>query len=751
MEKLSDMNFNIKGTQVYQEKEAVNIYEDSHSFPEEKKEELSEFILNLISNSNLTSPRLLDAGVGDGTFVIIPLIKKCYKKCKKIEIIGFDNSEEMLKKLKCNLEKLKEELNDGEVNTDSLLNSNFLYVEAKFGSVSFKVYKVNLDNPDEFKRFQELKNNFDVCAAFSILHHLINWRIGLINLLKLLKDEGYFIFNEWKHDIAILDGNFEKLEELKNFYKSNSNKLKLYNFMEKFSKKRNEIILWNPEISASNYDVVKSALKYFSEENTSLSLEWEHEFDINKLINNQGYTYFWWGLTKEDIKELISNFNLPNKIDIKMGIEVFAFKIKDKINLTKYLLNENLEFNPLIQKVQSLLYIPKDIIDPNKQYKILKDFIGLVSTHSVFIPQTKCVFSTYWTLQEKLRGSWSKEMPLCLISISPFNENELCKILSIWLLYFGYTGKVGLKMTDFIFKMLPQKPIIVIKKSKNNQPNLKILKDKQNKIIELHISLSMNLINWGKYENEIKEMKNKIKNNIDEIKFHKLKGNVVIVNWAEINPFIEKYKSNWNVNSLVNRNNIQTFKNGITEELREIFNELKVSESYLDKFLDLLILLSLPLYNYLTHIVYISSEVFKDEKGNQGFGGIILGEDLSKISEEEVKCRWILARKVVNVIYSQFGIAEYSEKVRQEILQKGLRAAIASIMARNMSHNPISHALGYILKELKDNIDNRNSLNYLEQEQLYQFLEYLKARTDFIAEVTTYWREIPWLEQLTLL
>jgi SAM-dependent methyltransferase len=216
MEKLSDMNFNIKGTQVYQEKEAVNVYEDSHYFPESVKEKLSQFILDLISNHQ--SPRLLDAGVGDGAILIIPLIKKCYESGQKIEIIGFDNSEEMLKKLKCNLEKLKKELNDGEINTNSSLNSNFLYLEAKFGSVSFKVYKVNLDNPDEFESFQELENKFDVCTAFSILHHLINWRIGLINLLKLLKDGGYFIFNEWKHDIAILDGNFEELEDLKNFY-----------------------------------------------------------------------------------------------------------------------------------------------------------------------------------------------------------------------------------------------------------------------------------------------------------------------------------------------------------------------------------------------------------------------------------------------------------------------------------------------------------------------------------------------------
>jgi hypothetical protein len=97
-------------------------------------------------------------------------------------------------------------------------------------------------------------------------------------------------------------------------------------------------------------------------------------------------------------------------------------------------------------------------------------------------------------------------------------------------------------------------------------------------------------------------------------------------------------------------------------------------------------------------------------------------------------------------MYSQFGIAEYSEKVRQEILQKGLRAAIASIMARNMSHHCGSHALGYILEDL-----GKNSLTSSEQKQLKEFLKYLKAKMDFIAEVTTYWREIPWLEQLTLL
>jgi hypothetical protein len=90
-------------------------------------------------------------------------------------------------------------------------------------------------------------------------------------------------------------------------------------------------------------------------------------------------------------------------------------------------------------------------------------------------------------------------------------------------------------------------------------------------------------------------------------------------------------------------------------------------------------------------------------------------------------------------------------RLRSEIVRlHALRSAIAAIMARNMSHNPGSHGLAYLMAEIEEKIRSGQALSVEEAKDLKNFLEYAKARMDFVAEVTTYWREMPWLEQLTL-
>jgi hypothetical protein len=71
-------------------------------------------------------------------------------------------------------------------------------------------------------------------------------------------------------------------------------------------------------------------------------------------------------------------------------------------------------------------------------------------------------------------------------------------------------------------------------------------------------------------------------------------------------------------------------------------------------------------------------------------------------------------------------------------------------MARNLSHNPGSHGLAYLIAEIEEKIRRNLPLSFEEKRYLKDFLKYIKARMDFVAEVTTYWREMPWLEQLTL-
>lgn len=68
-----------------------------------------------------------------------------------------------------------------------------------------------------------------------------------------------------------------------------------------------------------------------------------------------------------------------------------------------------------------------------------------------------------------------------------------------------------------------------------------------------------------------------------------------------------------------------------------------------------------------------------------------------------------------------------------------LRSGFAAIMSRNLSHNLGSHGLTHL-------IDGRWGDEYDHCEGS-PFLTHLKARMDFIAEITTYWREITWLER----
>jgi oxygen-independent coproporphyrinogen-3 oxidase len=90
-------------------------------------------------------------------------------------------------------------------------------------------------------------------------------------------------------------------------------------------------------------------------------------------------------------------------------------------------------------------------------------------------------------------------------------------------------------------------------------------------------------------------------------------------------------------------------------------------------------------------------------------------------------------------------ISKFQERIKsyvkhQESIEHALRSAVAAIMARNMSHNPGSHGLAHLIG---------GTLSPSDQE-VKAFLEYIKSRMDFLAEVTTYWREMPWLQQLTL-
>lgn len=72
--------------------------------------------------------------------------------------------------------------------------------------------------------------------------------------------------------------------------------------------------------------------------------------------------------------------------------------------------------------------------------------------------------------------------------------------------------------------------------------------------------------------------------------------------------------------------------------------------------------------------------------------------------------------------------------------EASVRAALASVVGRNMSHNVGSHPLDYLIHTLESGSTPENHAG---------FLRYVKERMDFLAEVTTHWIKVPWFEPST--
>jgi len=90
-----------------------------------------------------------------------------------------------------------------------------------------------------------------------------------------------------------------------------------------------------------------------------------------------------------------------------------------------------------------------------------------------------------------------------------------------------------------------------------------------------------------------------------------------------------------------------------------------------------------------------------------------------------------------NLEYRVMSLNDWIRHGQSKVVEQALRTAVAAIMARNASHNTGSHGLAHLISDtLKANPSETKA-----------FLAYIKARMDFVADVTTYWRTMPWLER----
>jgi hypothetical protein len=235
--------------------------------------------------------------------------------------------------------------------------------------------------------------------------------------------------------------------------------------------------------------------------------------------------------------------------------------------------------------------------------------------------------------------------------------------------------------------------------------------------------------------------------NINEEFYKPIKEDIFHVdfNAQEVKDYIQGIKNSISEDFFnTYKEEIENGKNVLKNTLLDQESPLLPDDKKLENFVKILLLHSLiiPEWDTAAYIPAISLLPEKEETRFISLGGIILferngkREDLNKFLENRIN----VLKAVINLKFRSLGITEYARKVKHEIKRHALRSAVAAIMARNMSHNIGSHVLSHFIANIEGNIKDNHQL----QKEL---LSYLKARMDFIAEISTYWRQLPWLNQ----
>ncbi|MEO0264940.1 MAG: class I SAM-dependent methyltransferase, partial [candidate division WOR-3 bacterium] len=642
---------------VYQDHNAVQLYQETHYFPDNVKEEIGKIILTQLNLRK--NPKILYAGSGDGSCFLFPILKSFFNQSNEtqtfITIVCVDNSESMREKL---IENLKQE--------------GFKCVSDKTfkKQCSSKIAQVKLLEADIEDPSTPLENDFDMLLCPFLLHHLINWRLILARLLCCLKCDGIVVLAERLGDVAYMDGNFSKEDP--------SNTLK-ERFL-KFNASRNKVSMWLPEIKASDYSSVVEALISGGAEIKEFSWKWKYTANLQKWVENKVYTNFWLGLKDEDIKKITSDMNIPQtEIQFYDGLRIIVARIGNPYSLSERILS----FFP--RAVLSKLWQPVLYTSEALEYvylELLRE-LHLCATHGVFTGMTQWAFAVYWSPATQ---QWHPQMPLMFFDYKPMEREVIHSRIIQLLRYFHAIRQLEIAFIDLIFLYLRQKPIIIIRR-KQDSSEVEIKYDWDSSIDLrgfrrcLHVFIDLPVwtqqINRGNFQIP------------DADKFiHQLRSNWYVIKWKEI---MDEYLNKVPPYSYQHNDDI---KIELSEEIVGSENGQRIQE-ILGKISK--ILSQLMADSDLTHIVYVPSEFFYTDvkRPSFGYGGIIFGEKLITLEKDFImdqmeenllqRAKW--CKLIVDRIHGQIGQLDY----RLTSYLHALRSAVAAVMARNMSHNIDSH------------------------------------------------------------
>jgi SAM-dependent methyltransferase len=689
----------------YENQSPADLYGDSHYVEERAKEAIAEFVLDSLQDEGKKTNAvesilrlfgvekkltILDAGIGSGELLPLPLIDHLSEEGISFEITGIDTSEQMVSRLHRNLKS--REFEKRNLSEDGL-------VEWVNNKNCIRVFKHDLDSPLP-KEIAE--RYFDLVLAVSTLHHLRNWRIALSSLLDTLKPGGHFVIYEATNGFRLRDGTFSKDGKRDQFEHIRDEVL---NFWKDFYQERNNYHLWNPEICASDHSAVKRILKKHGPmtlappEQESRCFEWKESMTqekLSQLISGKSYSNFYRGLSKKE-RTRLEEFSgeksktLPKEWEEKNGYEVtICRKVKEKCN------NESSDFDYAMS--ESPIF-SKIIEDKNVGVSELFAFAMLLIQHDFFTPRTLHFTLNSWDLIEE---NWKSEDKPEIFNLAHEGFDEY---LPSFLLYRQLVRSQDISATKLIFRKFARKvPLVIHRNQEQTGWRIEPTVNREEKLRRLDVYLSDDLIDTSERQCLIssqRERANKIASGESNWRSVGERISHLKVGWTE-SPVYGSLDEFWSSDSV--DEGIKAFKSAFENESADAPWLLPRSENGRGDPLEALVkvlLRHLCMTEWDT-ITYVSAESRtpqeegengKDSGEAVGFGGIILVEKNEELrdSESYLENRLPALETAVNLKYRDLGVLEHAKSERHRVKRHALQSFLSEVYARNFAHNIGSH------------------------------------------------------------
>lgn len=656
----------------YLTQEALKDYDKTHFVPTKTKVEIANFILKKISFSNKKEIYILDAGVGRGNNFFLTLIEQLILneyKISKLVLTVFDNSRYQLTEFESNLKK----------QFRNCLKINATTYIWKESNLEIELCQLEMDLDKEIDFFNSNKGKFDLIISTYLLHHLLNWRIGVIKLLYTLKENGLFILAERIDHNRLLDG------KIYSSFDSNNN-TDFENILIDYIKLKQNYFYWDPEISSSDIKNGVNFVSPFFEGKCAKTFKYRQEVEhseLKKWIKNGVFSFFWSGprIPDDKIERIFGKNNSDKKYTYHDGQRIIILE-----NFKSFYPSQLMYWmtRPIIEKTVNLLNGPKELHNA---------FIHLLATNGFFFNSTKFISLHPWDI---IRNEWAEPIQV-QINIDFFhNSEEVYVFARNYIYYLIFSQEINFSFNKLIFLDL------------KNKKRLKICLYAGDSLeIEEFDAETISIKVPIKYKNIITVSENSVDGFEDSFisKCANLRSNITnfkinkeLVN--KYNKVLFKYDENYKFY-------LESIKNTL-EDSKVIKNEIILDENYqttLDGISKIIMaLVSFFLSDSSEEVVYEPSKVLKDINKNIaiGFGGLIKFEKISKeYSETEIgkfslnliQQRNFLLYQLVNIIFSKIGAISWAEKARIDALEQSLKTAIISILVDSFAHNVSAHSL----------------------------------------------------------